>query len=58
MARDPVDPPGEHLVYFSDYTPALTAELVALSGARVLEVGRPTLADVYLEVLGNHVEVA
>lgn len=58
VARDPDDPPGEFLVHFSDYSPALQAEVVALSGAEVLEVGRPTLAEVYLEVLGDHAEVA
>lgn len=50
--QDPDDPPSEHLVHFDDYTPELEAELLASSGARLLSVHRPKLAEVYLEVLG------
>ena len=58
VARAPDDPPGEFLVHFSDYSPALQAGLGAVSGAEVLELGRPALAEGYLEVLGDHAEAA
>lgn len=51
------DPAHEQVVVFDDYSKALERELLAASGAELLALHRPKLAEVYLEVLGAPTEV-
>lgn len=50
--RERDDPPGEFTVHFSDHCAALESDLLAAANARLLQSHRPTLSEVFLEVLG------
>ena len=57
VAAERGGPPGERVVVMDDFTQGALDELVALTGARVVEVRRMSLREVYFEVLAGREEV-